>query len=120
MARIKKYEEQVYAGVLGKVIGVYMGRPIEGWWKWLGPSELVHCYRDDRPVSIEAGLRTLMFMLSLPDCISLGWGDWWSLGLISMGQHDTDTVCAPALNPLLSYGLPFSIRPSGKVVIKDH
>lgn len=27
------YEEQVYAGVLGKVIGVYRGRPIEGWLK---------------------------------------------------------------------------------------
>jgi ADP-ribosylglycohydrolase len=25
------YEKQVYAGVLGKVIGVYMGRPFEGW-----------------------------------------------------------------------------------------
>ncbi len=25
------YESQVYAGVLGKVIGVYMGRPFEGW-----------------------------------------------------------------------------------------
>ncbi len=30
---IEKYEEQVYAGVLGKVIGVYMGRPFEGWRK---------------------------------------------------------------------------------------
>jgi ADP-ribosylglycohydrolase len=30
---IVNYEEQVYAGVLGKVIGVYMGRPIEGWRK---------------------------------------------------------------------------------------
>lgn len=29
--RIDNYEEQVYAGVLGKVIGVYMGRPFEGW-----------------------------------------------------------------------------------------
>lgn len=28
-----KYLEQVYASVLGKVIGVYMGRPFEGWWK---------------------------------------------------------------------------------------
>ena len=27
----KKYEEQVYAGVLGKIIGVYLGRPFEGW-----------------------------------------------------------------------------------------
>ena len=30
---LANYEEQVYAGVLGKVIGVYMGRPIEGWGK---------------------------------------------------------------------------------------
>ena len=27
------YFQQVYAGVLGKVIGVYMGRPFEGWTK---------------------------------------------------------------------------------------
>ncbi|MDP6526424.1 MAG: ADP-ribosylglycohydrolase family protein [Kiritimatiellia bacterium] len=33
MARVKNYEAQVYAGVLGKVIGVYMGRPFEGWGK---------------------------------------------------------------------------------------
>ncbi len=25
------YEQKVYAGLLGKVVGVYMGRPIEGW-----------------------------------------------------------------------------------------
>ena len=25
------YLERVYAGVLGKLIGVYLGRPIEGW-----------------------------------------------------------------------------------------
>lgn len=30
---VENYEEQVYAGVLGKVIGVYMGRPFEGWRK---------------------------------------------------------------------------------------
>lgn len=28
---IKQYAEQIYAGVLGKAIGVYMGRPVEGW-----------------------------------------------------------------------------------------
>ncbi|MBN1630001.1 MAG: ADP-ribosylglycohydrolase family protein [Thermoleophilia bacterium] len=33
VAELANYEEQVYAGVLGKVIGVYMGRPIEGWTK---------------------------------------------------------------------------------------
>ena len=27
----KQYEQQVYAGVLGKIIGVYLGRPFEGW-----------------------------------------------------------------------------------------
>jgi ADP-ribosylglycohydrolase len=25
------YEERVYAGVLGKIIGVYLGRPVESW-----------------------------------------------------------------------------------------
>ena len=25
------YAEKVYAGVLGKIIGVYLGRPFEGW-----------------------------------------------------------------------------------------
>ena len=29
--KVHTYEEQVYAGVLGKIIGVYLGRPIEGW-----------------------------------------------------------------------------------------
>ena len=33
MEAIRDYEKQVYAGVLGKVIGVYMGRPFEGWHK---------------------------------------------------------------------------------------
>lgn len=28
---IKQYAEQIYAGVLGKAIGVYIGRPVEGW-----------------------------------------------------------------------------------------
>ncbi|MEV7342156.1 ADP-ribosylglycohydrolase family protein [Streptomyces sp. NPDC093544] len=27
----QRYAEQVYAGVLGKIIGVYLGRPVEGW-----------------------------------------------------------------------------------------
>ena len=27
----RDYEEKVYAGVLGKIIGVYLGRPFEGW-----------------------------------------------------------------------------------------
>jgi len=28
---VKKYQEQIYAGVLGKLLGVYLGRPVEGW-----------------------------------------------------------------------------------------
>ncbi len=31
MALPKDYAERVYAGVLGKLIGVYLGRPFEGW-----------------------------------------------------------------------------------------
>ena len=38
----KNFEEKVYAGVLGKIIGVFLGRPFEGWsyeriMKELGP-----------------------------------------------------------------------------------
>lgn len=28
---VYKYENQIYAGVLGKILGVYLGRPVEGW-----------------------------------------------------------------------------------------
>lgn len=28
---ISKYKNQIYSGVLGKIIGVYLGRPVEGW-----------------------------------------------------------------------------------------
>ena len=27
----EKYKNQIYSGVLGKIIGVYLGRPVEGW-----------------------------------------------------------------------------------------
>jgi ADP-ribosylglycohydrolase len=27
----KNYKERVYAGVLGKMMGVYLGRPVENW-----------------------------------------------------------------------------------------
>lgn len=33
MPAVKNYEQQVYASVLGKIIGVYFGRPFEGWTK---------------------------------------------------------------------------------------
>lgn len=28
---VSKYKNDIYAGVLGKILGVYLGRPIEGW-----------------------------------------------------------------------------------------
>lgn len=31
MAKIEQYRNNIYAGVLGKIIGVYLGRPVEGW-----------------------------------------------------------------------------------------
>ena len=31
MAKIERYRNDIYAGVLGKIIGVYLGRPVEGW-----------------------------------------------------------------------------------------
>ena len=46
----KEYEEKVYSGDLGKIIGVYLGRPFEGWWydriiKELGP---INYYVNDK------------------------------------------------------------------------
>lgn len=31
MSTIARYKEKIYAGVLGKIIGVYLGRAVEGW-----------------------------------------------------------------------------------------
>ncbi len=31
MKNIRQYKNDIYAGVLGKIIGVYLGRPVEGW-----------------------------------------------------------------------------------------
>lgn len=31
MKSIKQYKNDIYAGVLGKILGVYLGRPVEGW-----------------------------------------------------------------------------------------
>ena len=28
---VRRFENKIYAGVLGKLIGVYLGRPVEGW-----------------------------------------------------------------------------------------
>ncbi len=28
---VTQLRNQIYAGVLGKIIGVYLGRPVEGW-----------------------------------------------------------------------------------------
>lgn len=49
---IMDYREQIYAGVLGKLIGVYMGRPVEGW-----PYEKIRARFDliDRYVAEETG-----------------------------------------------------------------
>ena len=46
----KNFEEKVYAGVLGKIIGVFIGCPFEGWsydrkMKELGP---INYYVNDR------------------------------------------------------------------------
>jgi ADP-ribosylglycohydrolase len=51
------YLERVYAGVLGKLIGVYLGRPIEGWtyqriMKELGPIEYYVHDRFDAPLVV--------------------------------------------------------------------
>ena len=53
MAVPADYLERVYAGVLGKLIGVYMGRPFEGW----SYERILETYGEiDRFVNEEAGV----------------------------------------------------------------
>lgn len=59
MAEIRDYEKQVYAGVLGKVIGVYTGRPFEG---WLKRDIVAHWGLVDRYVAADRG-----FPIVVPD-----------------------------------------------------
>ena len=75
----KDYAERVYAGVLGKIIGVYLGRPFEGWEYERIMAEIgeVNYYVHDRPIE---GLKnrtlvvtdddvsgTFAFLRALPD-----------------------------------------------------
>jgi ADP-ribosylglycohydrolase len=68
------YAERVYAGVLGKLIGVYLGRPFEGWWYDKIMSELgeVHYYVHERRgvplvVTDDDISGTFTFLRALPD-----------------------------------------------------
>ena len=70
----KIYEEKVYAGVLGKIIGVFLGRPFEGWtyeriMKELGP---INYYVNDKldfplPVSDDDITGTFTFLRAFRD-----------------------------------------------------
>ena len=42
LSRIEAYEEQLYAALLGKLVGVYQGRPFEGWSKAAIEARLLH------------------------------------------------------------------------------
>ncbi len=74
MTTIQNYEEKVYAGVLGKIIGVYLGRPFEGWtheriMKELGEIWYYVHEKCQKPLIVAdddiAG--TLTFLRALPD-----------------------------------------------------
>jgi ADP-ribosylglycohydrolase len=68
------YEEKVYAGVLGKIIGVYLGRPFEGWtyqkiMQELGPIEYYVHERLNLPLVVTDDdiTGTIAFLRALPD-----------------------------------------------------
>jgi ADP-ribosylglycohydrolase len=68
------YEERVYAGVLGKLIGVYLGRPIEGWtydriMERVGEIRYYVHERLDRPLIVTDDdiSGTFTFLRALPD-----------------------------------------------------
>lgn len=89
MARIPKdYEERVYAGVLGKIIGVYLGRPFEGWTHERILSELgeikyyVHERLNKPLIVIDDDISgTFTFLRAMPD-----YGNTLSLTAAQIGQ----------------------------------
>jgi len=74
MALPQGYAERVYAGVLGKIIGVYLGRPFEGWtyeriMQELGEIEYyVHESLDKALIVVDDDISgTFCFLRSMPD-----------------------------------------------------
>src|SRR5919202_1952333 len=74
MAIPQDYAERVYAGVLGKIIGVYLGRPFEGWTYERIMAELgrIHYYVHGRRnvpliVTDDDISGTFTFLRALPD-----------------------------------------------------
>jgi ADP-ribosylglycohydrolase len=69
MALPQDYVERVYAGVLGKLVGVYLGRPFEGWWYDTISERLgeVWYYVNDRE---DAGLRRNVALIVTDDDIT--------------------------------------------------
>src|SRR3981081_1841486 len=70
----KQYVERVYAGILGKLIGVYLGRPFEGWThdqivKELGPIWYYVHDRFNQPLVVtdDDVSGTFTFVRALPD-----------------------------------------------------
>jgi ADP-ribosylglycohydrolase len=68
------YESRVYAGVLGKLIGVYLGRPIEGWTyerisREIGEIDHYLPGRDNAPLVVtdDDVTGTFTFLRALPD-----------------------------------------------------
>ena len=89
MARIPKdYEERVYAGVLGKIIGVYLGRPFEGWtheriMRELGEIKYYVHERLNKPLIVTDDdiSGTFTFLRAMPD-----YGNTLSLTAAQIGQ----------------------------------
>jgi ADP-ribosylglycohydrolase len=71
---IQDYEKQVYTALLGKIIGVYLGRPIEGWpkqkiqEKWGAITRYVHEDLEKPLVVVDDDISgTLTFIRALED-----------------------------------------------------
>lgn len=91
----REYEERVYAGVLGKIIGVYLGRPFEGWpndriERELGEVNYYVHERLERPLVVTdddiSGTFTFVRALAEngydPNLTAAQIGDWWLNTLI--------------------------------------
>ena len=119
------YAERVYAGVLGKLIGVYLGRPFEGWTnerieRELGDiTDYVHDRLGKRLLVTDDDISgTLTFVRAFED-----YGDSFDIPARDIGQSWLNYIIENRLGPggVASLWLArYAQRPSGSHTGKQH
>ena len=115
MLSSQDYVERVYAGILGKVIGVYLGRPFEGWTHQKIQAELgeIWYYVHDRlnvPL-VTPGILTVALIVAL-----LTWNEFL-LSLTFFQSQDVKTAIVEFYSFQGRFGTQWSLMMASSVIL---